>query len=146
MIEIFILSGLSLSPPVDTKTDFNLNNFIATLSLISIASVKKIRSQMSSNLISTPLDECHRPSELCGLDVTIFERYEWSVARQLTSSTKSLESQESYLTFFACTVLSHASIMLPPRQPRVFSLVWLVGNNNILLCHGGKECVRKQQP
>ena len=36
-IEIFILSGLSLSRPVDTKTDFNLNNIIATLSLISIS-------------------------------------------------------------------------------------------------------------
>ena len=35
-IEIFIPSGLSLSRPVDTKTDFNLNNIIATLSLISI--------------------------------------------------------------------------------------------------------------
>ena len=33
MIEIFILSGLSLSRPVDTKTNFNLNNIIATLSL-----------------------------------------------------------------------------------------------------------------
>ena len=41
-------SGLSLSRPVDTKTDFNLNNIIATLSLISISSVKKkIRRQMS---------------------------------------------------------------------------------------------------
>ena len=35
------LSGLSLSRPVDTKTDFNLNNIKATLSLISISSVKK---------------------------------------------------------------------------------------------------------
>ena len=41
----------------------------------------------------------------------------------------SLESQESYLTdilqsleiFSACTILSHGSIMLPPRQPRVFA-------------------------
>ena len=43
MIEIFILwpLGLSLSRPVDTKTDFNLNNIIATLSLISISSVKQ---------------------------------------------------------------------------------------------------------
>ena len=40
-IEIFILSGLSLSRPVDTKTEFILNNIIATLSLISISSVKK---------------------------------------------------------------------------------------------------------
>ena len=40
-IEIFIFSGLSLPRPVDTKTEFNLNNIIATLSLISISSVKK---------------------------------------------------------------------------------------------------------
>ena len=33
--------GLSLSRPVDTKTDFNLNNNIATLSLISTSSVKQ---------------------------------------------------------------------------------------------------------
>ena len=42
-IEIFIVSGLSLSRPVDTKTDLKLNNIIAT---------------PSSNLILTPLDEC----------------------------------------------------------------------------------------
>ena len=45
-------------------------------------------------------------------------------------STTSLESQESYLTnisldhsrfFSACTVLSHGSIMQPPRQPCVFA-------------------------
>ena len=37
----FILSGLSLLRPVDTKTDFNLNNIIATPPLISISLVKK---------------------------------------------------------------------------------------------------------
>ena len=42
---------------MDTKTDLNLNNIIATLPLISISSVKKIHQQMSSNLISTLLDE-----------------------------------------------------------------------------------------
>ena len=42
-IEIFIVSGLSLSRPVDTKADLKLNNIIAT---------------PSSNLILTPLDEC----------------------------------------------------------------------------------------
>ena len=42
-IEIFIVSGLLLSRPVDTKTDLKLNNIIAT---------------PSSNLILTPLDEC----------------------------------------------------------------------------------------
>ena len=42
-IEIFIVSGLSLSRPVDTKTDLKLNNIIAT---------------PSSNLILTALDEC----------------------------------------------------------------------------------------
>ena len=53
---------LSLSRPVDTKTDFNLNNnIIATLSLISISSVKKFAGKCPdtySNLISTPLDGC----------------------------------------------------------------------------------------
>ena len=45
----------------DTKTDFNLNNIIATLFLISISSVKKFAGKCPdtySNLISTPLDGC----------------------------------------------------------------------------------------
>ena len=53
--------GLSLSRPVDTKTDFNLNNIIATLSLISISSVKQFAGKCPdtySNLISIPFDEC----------------------------------------------------------------------------------------
>ena len=74
----------------------------------------------------------HRRSELCGLDFTISARCK---PIDLFSTT-SLESQESYLTsgmlpynhssrsleiFTAYTVLSHGSIMLPPRQPRVFA-------------------------
>ena len=87
-VEIFILSGLSLSRTVDTKTDFNLNNIIATLSLISISSVK-IRlagkcPQTSSQLRSMNAGE-HRRSEICGLDVTISARYDWSVASQSIS-------------------------------------------------------------
>ena len=45
----------------ETKPDFNLNNIIATLSLISFSSVKKSVGKCPdtySNLISTPLDEC----------------------------------------------------------------------------------------
>ena len=87
-MEIFILSGLSLSRPVDTKTDFNLNNIIATLSLISISSVKKFAGkcpQTWSQLRSMNAKGEHRHSELGGLDVTISARYDWSVARQLTS-------------------------------------------------------------
>ena len=136
MIEIFILSGLSLLRPVDTKTDFNLNKIIATLSLISISSVKKFAGkcpQTYSNLISTPLDESQswwasmlRAKRLwrrnpCTLPL--------SVARQLASyslrhwNLRNLTlQQECYLTntrdFFRNT---HGSIMLPPRQPRVFA-------------------------
>ena len=67
-----------------TKADFNLN-IIATLPLIANSSPgKKIRRQMSSNLISTPLDNVkageHRRSELCGLDVTISACYDWPVS------------------------------------------------------------------
>ena len=74
---------------MDTKTEFNLNNLIATLSLISISSVKKFAgkcpqtwSQLRSMNAKAGED---RHSELCGLDVTISARYDWSVARQLTS-------------------------------------------------------------
>ena len=73
---------------MDTKTDLNLNNIIATLPLISISSVKKIHQQMSSNLISTLLDESQSEdqcSELGGLDITISARYDWSIASQSTS-------------------------------------------------------------
>ena len=68
-IEIFIVSGLSLSRPVDTKTDLKLKNIIAT---------------PSSNLILR-----YAALTLQSLRVTI---------GPLQASTTSLESQESYLT------------------------------------------------
>ena len=75
---------------MDTKTDFNLNNIIATLSLISISSVKNspanvlTRTQNWSQLRSMNAKAGkYRRSELRGLDVTIAVRYHWSVARQL---------------------------------------------------------------
>ena len=103
--------GLSLSRPVDTKTDFNLNNVKATLSLISFSSVKvgrkTIRRQMSRHvlrLMNAKAGE-YRRSELRGLDVTISARYHWSVARQLIPfplSHRNLRNltlqQECYLT------------------------------------------------
>ena len=127
-IEIFIVSGLSLSRPVDTKTDLKLNNIIAT---------------PSSNLILTPLDECQswwastirdmRPwrYNLCTLRLVRVKLplHHWNL-RNLTLQ------QECYLTtgmlpykhssraleiLTAYTVLSHGSIMLRPRQPRVFA-------------------------
>ena len=61
--------GLSLLRPVGTKTDFNLDNITATLSLISISSVKQFAGKCPdtySNLISALL-----AGELRGLDVTI---------------------------------------------------------------------------
>ena len=71
----------------------------------------------------------YRRSELPGLDVTISARYHWSVARQLIPfplryrNLRNLTlQQECYLTnpraFFPAT---HGSVMLPPRQPRVFA-------------------------
>ena len=71
----------------------------------------------------------HWCSELSGLDVGISARYHWSVARQLISyslrhwNLRNLTlQQECYLTntpdFFRNT---HGSIMLPPREPRVFA-------------------------
>ena len=122
--------GLSLSRPMDTKPDLNLNNIIATLPLISISLVKKVAGKCSdtySNLISTLLDECQssptRPwrHNLCALPLVRCKTID-------PFSTTSSESQESYLTtgmlpykhssFFPP---SHGSIMLPPRQPRVFA-------------------------
>ena len=82
------------------NTEFNLNNIIATLSLISISSVKKFAGkcpQTWSQLRSMNAKGEHWHSELGGLDVTISARYDWSVAIDLFP-TPSLESQESYLT------------------------------------------------
>ena len=128
-IEIFILSGLSLSRPVDTKTESNLNNIITTLSLISISSVKKFAGKCPdtySNLIqswwaSTPRATQPWRHNLCTLPLVRCKTID-------PSSTTSSESQESYLTtgmlpykhssFFPP---SHGSIMLTPRQPRVFA-------------------------
>ena len=38
---LYFPSGLSLSSTVDTKTQFNLKDFVATLSLIAIFTVKQ---------------------------------------------------------------------------------------------------------
>ena len=88
------------------KTDFNLNNIIATMPLISISSVKKFAGkcpQTYSNLISTPQDESQswwvsmlRPKRpwcrnLCALPLVRCKTID------LLFPT-SLESQESYLT------------------------------------------------
>ena len=83
-IEIFIVSGLSLSRPVDTKTDLKLNNIIAT---------------PSSNLILTPLDECQK---LVSIDDQRYAALTLQSLRvtigPLQASTTSLESRECYLT------------------------------------------------
>ena len=48
---LYFPPGLSLSRPVDTKTDRNLNNIIAPLSLISIFSVKQFAGKCPDNSI-----------------------------------------------------------------------------------------------
>ena len=118
---------------MDTNTKSNWSNIITALSLISISSVKKFACkcpQTWSQLRSMNAKAGkHRHSEPCGIDVTISARYNWSVARQLISfplrhwNLRNLTlQQECYLTSTrAFSVLSHGSIMLPPRQPRVFA-------------------------
>ena len=128
-IEIFIVSGLSLSRPVDTKADLKLNN--------------NIIATPSSNLILTPLDECQ---SWWALTIRDMRRWRYNLcALRLVRCKLPLRhwnlrnltlQQECYLTtgmlpykhssraleiFTAYTVLSHGSIMLPPRQPRVFA-------------------------
>ena len=126
--------GLWLSRPVDTKTDFNLNNIIATLSLNSISSVKQFVGKCPdtySNLISTPLDECQswwvstlratRPSQ--SLRATIGPLQDnWSLFHYVIGilgilpSNRNVTLQNS--SFFPP---AHGSVMLPPPQPRVFA-------------------------
>ena len=75
----------------------------------------------------------HRRSEICGLDVTISARYDWSVASFhyvigisgiLPYSRNVTLQQECYLTNIP---LEH-SRFLPPTQYFQSSLGWLVGN------------------
>ena len=71
----------------------------------------------------------HRQSEPRRLDATISAGYDWSVARQSTSfplrhwslRNPTLQTGTLQTCFSACTVLSHGSIMLPPRQLRFFA-------------------------
>ena len=127
-----LLLGLSLSRPVDTKTDFNLNNIIATLSFYFYFFGKKnspanvrTRTQTWSQLrsMNAKAGRATRPRRhnLCALTLVRCKTID-------PFSTTSSESQESYLatgmlpykhsSFFPS---SHGSIMLPPRQPRVFA-------------------------
>ena len=130
---------------MDTQTDFNLNNIIHVHCSNYVFNFyffgEKIHQQMSSNLIWTPPNECQscqwasmirtmqpRCCNLCALQLVCWKTID-------LFSTASLESQESYLTnesyesnesqslemFFAHTVLSHSSLMLPPHQPCVFA-------------------------
>ena len=81
----------------------------------------------------------YRRSELPGFDVTISARYHCKTIDRF--STTSSESQESYLTtgmlphkhssFFPPT---HGSIMLLPRQPRVFARLarWQLSTSSVL--------------
>ena len=128
-IEMFILSGLSLSRPVDTKTLFNLNNIIATLVFNFYFFGKKIRRQMSSNLVSTPLDECQSwwastLGAMRPLRATIGPlQNNWPLFHYVIGISGILPYNRNVtlqaLKLFS--VLSHGSIMLPPRQPRVFA-------------------------
>ena len=66
--------GSSLSLPVDTKTDFNLNNIVATLVFNFYFFGKTIPGNCPdthSNLISTPLDESYAALTSQSLRATI---------------------------------------------------------------------------
>ena len=130
---------------MDTKTDFNLNNIIATLSLISISSVKKFTGkcpQKYSHLIWTPLDESQswwasmlkakRPwhRNLCALPLLRCKTID------LLFPT-SMESQESYLMlpykhsrFFLQYARLYNAAASPASRLRSAGLV---GNNTICL-------------
>ena len=77
---------------MDTKTDFNLNNIIATLFFNfyffskknSPANVVKCTQTWSQLCSMNAKVSAYRHSELRGLYVTISVCYHWSVARQLT--------------------------------------------------------------
>ena len=134
-IEIFILSGLSLSHHVDTKTKFNLNNIIATLSLISISSVKKFVGECPdtySNLISTPLNGCQSLSidaqsysalTSQSLRATIGPLQDnWPLFQYVIGISGILPYNRNVtLQLLELFPPTHGSIMLPPRQPRVFA-------------------------
>ena len=139
---------------MDTKTDFNLKNIVATLSIITISSVKNIRRQMSSNLISAPLNEW-----LVSIDT---QSYAALTSQSLCATIGPLQanrplfhyvtgiSRESYLTtgcYRTSISLDHSRffppaqyfrmIILPPRQPRVFAPAGSLAINTV---RGRSEC------
>ena len=128
--------GLSLSRTVDTKTDFNLNNIIATLSLISISSVKQFAGKCPDTYSNLILNSTRWMPKLVSIDAQSYATLTSQSLRATIGplqdnwslSTTSSESQESYLTtgmlpykHSSFIPPAHGSIMLPPRQPRVFA-------------------------
>ena len=87
---------------------------------------KKIRRQMSWHVLKLDLNSAQWMPKLVSIDAQSYPAFTSQSLRATIGA--SLESQESYLTtgmlpykhssFFPPT---HGSIMLPPRQPRVFA-------------------------
>ena len=123
----------SSSVTIDTKTDFNLNNFIVSLSLVSISLVKN----SLANVLKPDLNSAQWMPKLVNIDdqnhaavtsqslpamISLLKdnwppfHYGIGISGILPSK-RILPYKHVSRTqdFFACTVLSHSSIMLPPR-------------------------------
>ena len=135
-MEIFILSGLSLSRPVDTKTDFNLINIIATLSLIQYFFGNKIRRQISWHVLKLDLNAARWMPKLVSVDAqshpaltsqswrtTIGPLQDnWPLFHHVIGISGILPYNRNVtLQTLELFPPSHGSIMLPPREPRVFA-------------------------
>ena len=103
-------------------SSMNLNNIIATLSLNSISSVKNSPANVRKRDLNSARwmpQLVSIDAQLCGLDVTISARYDWSVASQSASfplrhwNLRNVTlQQECYLTNIS---LDH-SRSFPPAQ------------------------------
>ena len=99
--------GLSLSRPVDTKTDFNLNNINYSHSVFNFYFFdKKIRRQMSWHVLKLDLNSARWMPKLVSIDSQSYAALTSQSLRATIGplqeiysfSTTSSEFQESYLT------------------------------------------------
>ena len=122
--------GLSLSRPVDTKTGFNLNNVIATLSLISISSVKQFAGKCPDTcsarwmpkLVSIDAQSyaALTSQSLCAIIGPLQDN--WSLFHYVIGILGIFPYNRNVtLQTLELFPYTHGSIMLPPRQTRVFA-------------------------
>ena len=123
---------------MDTKTEFNLNNIIATLPLISISWVKKFAGKCPQTWSCPKLLDI---DTLCGLDVTIsvprqltsFPLRHWNLRNLTLQQECDLASTRAYFHTFAQLYNAAASPASRLCSAGLLAIIWLHCNIYILL-------------